>query len=290
MNPSGFRLSPQNLDRLQRLTLYDDRFMNVVLGKSIPCTERILRIVYNNPELTIVDVQLQKHEINLERKDAKGRNAIMDIVACDTNGCVYNLEIQVKHNDNLLRRARYYGDIADTQRLREGEDYQALPEFYITFLTKTDYFEKKKPLYAFETKCDDLSPSTNTGVHITFVNGAHIDDSPLGRLMHDMRCANPDEMYYKELRERCAFLKRTSPGRLAMTGILAEIFDEGKEEGLEEGREEGLETGQNRVVLHMMKNTDLTDEHIVQYTGISLDTIQKLRKVAESEVQNAQKP
>ena len=289
MCPSGFRMTPQNLDRLERLTLYDDRFMNIVLGHSIPCTERVLRIVYNDPDIIIVDVQLQKHVLNLERRDAKGHNVIMDIVAYDCNGVQYNLEVQVKSNDNLLKRARFYAGVSDSEYLREGEDYQSLPELHLTILTKTDYFDLKQPLYKFETRCKHLPESTNTGIHITFVNGAKIDNTPLGRLMHDMRCANPEEMYYKELRERCAFLKRTHKGRLSMTGVLAEIFNEGKEEGreegLEKGREEGLEKGRdderNRVILHMIQNANLSDEHIVQYTGLTLESIQAMRQKSQ---------
>ena len=292
--------------------------MTVVLGQSIPCTERILRIIHDDPQITIVNVQPQKHILNLKRRDAKGHNVIMDIVATDTNGTQYNLEVQVKPNNNLLKRARYYAAASDTDYLREGEDYQSLPELHITFLTKTDYFEQNEPLYAFETRCKKLTPSTNTGIHIIFVNGAYIDDSPLGRLMHDMRCDNPDEMHYKELRDRCAYLKRTPKGRLAMTGVFAEIYDEGKEKGRKEGREKGIKEGREKgikegrekgikegrekgrkegrekgrkegrekghhdVALHMLQNTDLSDDNIVLYTGLSLETIQELRLKAEN--------
>ena len=60
-----------------------------------------------------------------------------------------------------------------------------------------------------------------------------------------------------------------------MSGVLAEIY--------EEGREEGRDIGKQDVVLHMIQNTDLNDENIVQYTGLSLEKVQKLRQEANKE-------
>ena len=33
------------------------------------------------------------------------------------------------------------------------------------------------------------------------------DDTPLGRLMHDFCCKNPDDMHYKELAEKTRYFK-----------------------------------------------------------------------------------
>ena len=138
MNPDTLKLSTKTLEQIQRLTLYDDRFMSVALGQSIPCTERILRIVYDDPDISIVHVQPQKHILNLKRGDARGHNAVLDIQAYDAQGRLYDLEIQVRSNDNLLKRARYYAAVSDTQQLREGEDYQQLPELHIVFVTQSN--------------------------------------------------------------------------------------------------------------------------------------------------------
>ncbi len=37
--------------------------------------------------------------------------------------------------------------------------------------------------------------------HIIYVNAAYQDDTPLGKLMHDFRCVDPDEMNYQILRD-----------------------------------------------------------------------------------------
>ncbi len=215
----------------------------------------------------------------LERGDAKGHNAILDVLAFDGNNKQYNLEIQIKPNDNLLQRARYYGAITDTEKLREGVDYKQLSELYIAFVTRTDYFKQEKPVYTFETRCEDLPKSIHTGIHITFVNGACIDDSPLGKLMHDMECADPDKMYYKELGERCAFLKRTPQERLMMSGIWAEAI----EQGIEIGKAQGIDQGKNTIVMRLIRESGLSDENIVQYTGFSPEAVRELRKAVEAE-------
>ena len=273
-------LSQKNLDRLERMCLYDDKYMTVVLGQSIPCTQLVLSIILGNP-VHLVHVQPQQHIVNLNAGGVRGRNAILDIVAFDANGVTYDLEIQVKPNSNLLKRARYYASMTDVQMLREGVDYELLPEQHVVFVTKTDYYKKAKPQYPFECRCRHLADEENTGVLITFVNGAHMDDTPLGRLMHDMACANPDKMYYDELAKRCAFIKRTPQGRQIMTGVFAEIYEEGREEGREEGLAQGKETGVNeerqRIAMQLVQNTDFSIDVIAKCTGMSVASVENLR-------------
>ena len=37
----------------------------------------------------------------------------------------------------------------------------------------------------------------NDGSHIVYVNNSIQDDTPLGKLMHDFACAEPDKMFYE---------------------------------------------------------------------------------------------
>ena len=45
-------------------------------------------------------------------------------------------------------------------------------------------------------------------MNIIYVNAEIKDETPLGKLMQDLSCANPDEMNYKELADRARYFKK----------------------------------------------------------------------------------
>ena len=56
--------------------------------------------------------------------------------------------------------------------------------------------------------------------YIIYVNGEYQDDSPLGILMHDFYCTNPDDMRFKELADRARHFKRSEEGGNLCVGCL----------------------------------------------------------------------
>ena len=54
--------------------------------------------------------------------------------------------------------------------------------------------------------------------------GANKDETtPLGKLMHDFFCTNPDDMYYKVLAERVRYFKENDEGVNTMCRVLEEM-------------------------------------------------------------------
>lgn len=70
--------------------------------------------------------------------------------------------------------------------------------------------------------------------HIIYVNGQIKDDTPLGKLMHDFSCTNPEDMNYKELADRARYFKTDKEGQRSMCKIVEDIVaKEMKEERIE---------------------------------------------------------
>ena len=67
-------------------------------------------------------------------------------------------------------------------------------------------------------------------MHITYVNSEIQDETPLGRLMHDFRCKNPDDMHYPELAEKTRYLKEEQGGDQAMGDVIQKLMDEFRDE------------------------------------------------------------
>ena len=113
--------------------------------------------------------------------------------------CYY---ITIKVNSSLM----------DANILEKGEDYDKLPESYVIFITENDVMKGNLPVYHADRIVAETGKPLGDGAHIVYVNGAYRDDSPIGRLMHDFSCKNPDEMYYEQLAENARFYKENSNG------------------------------------------------------------------------------
>ena len=86
------------------------------------------------------------------------------------------------------------------------------------------------------------------GSHIIYVNSAMADTStPLGRLMHDFRCAQPEKMYYDVLAQRTRAFKQNEEGVSHVSALweqlLKEEYEQGREAGIEKGIEKGIKKG-----------------------------------------------
>ena len=72
---------------IQGLTMMSDALMRNVL-KDIKCAEHVLRIIMERQDLKITDVTVQQ-----DHKNLRGRSAVLDCVARDDTGDIYNIEV-----------------------------------------------------------------------------------------------------------------------------------------------------------------------------------------------------
>lgn len=100
----------------------------------------------------------------------------------------------------------------DANQIDSGDYGENLSDTYVIFITEYDVLNKGKAIYKIERYIDGEN-LFHDGAHIIYVNGAFVDDeSAIGRLMHDFRCSNPDNMYYQVLADRARFFKKTEEG------------------------------------------------------------------------------
>ena len=74
----------------------------------------------------------------------------LDILATDSVGTKYNIEIQRSDKGAGRKRARYNSSMLDANLLQKGEDFSELPETYVIFITENDVMGKGLPLYPVE--------------------------------------------------------------------------------------------------------------------------------------------
>ena len=189
--------------------------MNKVFASDVKSTQLLLRIILNNDKIKVKTVNTQQFIQNLY-----GHSAQLDILATDENGRRFNVEIQRDDEGAPVKRARYYSSVLDVHFLDAGEKYDKLNDVYVIFITEHDVLHRNHPIYNVERVIREDGTAFADGSKIVYVNASCQSDTPLGRLMQDFNCANPDKMHYKELADRVSFFKKTKEGEKTMTDII----------------------------------------------------------------------
>lgn len=228
----GSGLTPkERSEKIERFCLMDDRFMTTVFQNDKECTELILQILIEKETLRVVEMQTQYQIENL-----KGRSVRLDIYATDAAGKKYNIEVQRTDEGASAKRARYNSSLMDANVLKEGESPEKLPETYVIFITENDVLGGNKPIYHIDRRVLQTGEEFGDQAHIIYANASCQEDTPIGRLMHDFTCSNPHEMYYDLLKEKTRYYKEEEKGRVEMSGVLEEVYEEARKEALREER------------------------------------------------------
>ena len=224
-------------DIISKLTLMSDTLMRNVF-KDKECTEHLLRIILGDPGIEVLEQTLQK-----DYKNLWGRSAVLDCVARDQSGRIFDVEIQQDGEGATPRRARYYSGLMDMNLLKRGEDFERLPETYVIFITGDDVLGHGEPIYHIEKEIKEVRQSFGDGARIIYADASRRDETELGRLMHDLNCRESKEMHSPVLAEGIRRYKETEEGVEHMCKELRELYDEGIAEGISQGRAEGIAQG-----------------------------------------------
>ena len=193
------------------------------------------------------------------------RSIMLDDYASDSHGKKYDMEIQRSDHGADKHRARYHSSAIDVENLRSGQEFEELPETYTIFITENDVFSRGKPFYRIErVNLDVDGESFNDGEHILYINGAYRGETPIGKLMHDFCCWNPDDMNYELMKEAARYYKENPKG----VEIMSKAFEETRREG---EYKRALETAKR-----MIDDNLLPLDKIASYCALPLETVQEL--------------
>jgi len=232
---------------IDRFRLMDDDFMRLVFDGDPEATEELLRVVLEREDIKVTKIEVQK-EIKSARY--KGRTIRLDIFAKDSTGKLYDVEIQRDDAGASEKRARYHSSAIDSKSLKANQPFDALPESFVIFITENDIYKANQPLYHIDRQIKELSIAFKDDAHIIYVNGEYKNDAdPVGRLMHDFRCNNPDDMFSPILAERVRYFKRDEGGRAIMCKMMEELRNESEAIG----EEKGAFKGKAEIILKYMK-------------------------------------
>ena len=278
--PSIFdTIDPAMLARIQAMRLMDDDFMTVVFDGDNEITEFLLRILLNRDDLRVKKVTTQE-----EKRNLFGRSVRLDILAEDTKGKVYNVEVQRADEGASPRRVRYNQAMLDSHNLKKKADFTQLPETYIIFITENDYYGLGQPFYKIKktvevTSTESMYLPFDDGCNIIYVNGSYRGNDALGKLMHDFCTPNADEMNYSELAEKVRYHKQETEGVRTMCRIVEEYGKEREAEGLKRGTQQtSIANAKN-----LLQKSSLSPEMIADCCSLPLEQVLALKEELASE-------
>ena len=245
--------------------LLDDNFMTMFFDQNYEATGLVLNIILKRIDIKVKSITVQKIEKNAS---VLGRDVIMDILAVDSTGKNYDIEVQRADKGAGRRRARFLSGVLDSRMLNKSEDFDLMCDSYVLFITENDVLGGGLPMYHINRHIEEFDyEQFNDGNHIIYVNGAYKDDSSeIGKLMHDFRCTNSIDMYYDVLKEGMHHFKETEGGRSTVCKAI-EVYGEQRE------KQKAIE-----MALKMLDKGKFDYNEIAEYTGLSPDEVAELDK------------
>ena len=254
----------ENLKTLRALRPLDDDLMRELFRNNMPLSQEVLRIITGKQDLVLIQ---QETQYDLKRLMGL-RSTCLDVLATDSEGRKLNLEVNRDDNTADRFRARFHSSSLDVEFLNKKQKFSELPETFVIFITENDIFKKGKPIYRIERINTETGDPFNDGEHIISVNGAYEGDTEIGRLMHDFRCSNADDMYFELLAERTRYLKEDPKGVSHMCKLMEERV---KEEAIIIRKMEAYQ-----FALKLLTRGKDTFNEIVNLTGLTLEEVQEI--------------
>lgn len=199
------------------LCMMNNRFMNFMLDDNKKAAQVFLRVILGDDKIKVRNVRIQSFIQNIF-----GHSSQLDILAQDSKGRYFNVEVQRSDEGAPARRARFYSSILDTHFLQPGKLYEELPDTYVIFITENDVLHDNLPLYNIRRRIDENAKCFEDGSRIIYVNSQRRDNTALGKLMQGLYCTEPKNLHYHEFAERMEFLKYSKEGEEKMTDVIEE--------------------------------------------------------------------
>ena len=204
--------------------LLSDAFMSVAL-RDIPACQYVLRILTGIKDLKVREVRPQYRVSKIESHDA-----VLDVLAEDETGRLFDLEIQRADTLDHARRTRFYSSMIDSNYLEKGKTYSDLPEVYVIYVSETDLWKAGYTTYELEKKFKKSNVLYDDGQHVLYINAAVNDGSETAKLMEYFKTADPNDMGHGELSKRVHFLKCDEGGLSEMCEVTEKIYKMGRDE------------------------------------------------------------
>jgi len=210
----------EKLAAIRQMTLADDTFFCAVCNHFPEIAQFLLRLLLDKPDLTVTKVQTQADERSLT-----DRSAVLDVLAVDAAGKVYDIEVENSDRRAQPERARFHSSALDADLLGKNKNFAQLPETYVVFITRGDPLKTGRMLCRVERVVMETGELFGDREHIVYASMKYADETPLGRALGDFLRPNPKDMRCAELARAAEYLKASNKGVTEMCEIMEKLGD-----------------------------------------------------------------
>lgn len=120
------------------------------------------------------------------------------------------------------------------------------------------------PIYHINRVVEETGKKFQDEAHIIYVNGAYRAQSPLGILMHDFSCTDPNDITYEVFAERVRYFKEDAEGVAAMC------------KAMEDMRNEAVMDERKDVACRLLKMGGMALDKIAEISKLSIEEVRML--------------
>ncbi|WP_288342363.1 hypothetical protein [uncultured Dubosiella sp.] len=269
---------PTNYDKIStlidRLRILDSGLFQMMFHDDIPLVEFVFRTILDEPDLVCVDAKVEYRVIN----SLKEHDGVFDLHAAMKENKIDILEMQ--RNGRLVilfPRMEFYAALTFIAALNKGASYEQIPDVTVIFFTETDVFGMNLPKYTLGRSILETGEVVDTHLKIVCVNGAYEKtDTALGKLIHDFRQCNPNQLFHDNLRDKMRQVKYGKERKSMMT-FTDSVWEEVRAEMRVELRDEVKREVKNEIRDEM--KSEIRDE-------VKSEVKNEIRDEVKSEVKN----
>lgn len=212
--------------------LLSDDFFSVVMKDKAAC-EYVLSVLLGEK------VKVRQTRTQYAIRNLTGHSVVLDVLVENSENKLCNVEIQVKDNDEHIRRVRYYQAAIDWSMLEKGTKYEELPDLYLLYISRFDIFKQSKCCYEIDRVVKGTDIVADNGVHEMYFNTTADDGSALSDMLHYFENSDPNNTKFGALSEAVRHYKNDERGVSDMCEAVREYGDERAAKAMADGEIKG---------------------------------------------------
>ena len=244
----------------------NDYMFGTVFRDKEKCKELLQRIL----KIRLAEIEVVEPQ-KVMKTTLIGKGIRIDIYAKDSEGNVYDIEMQTTEETDLHLRTRYYHSEMDSYQIRAGQKYFNLKQSVVIFICTFDPFADDRSIYTFETTCKEnkgLVLADKRRTYFVNVNGNREGISEdTTKLLDYFKTGQPTDHYTKDIQKQVQIIRNDDDWRenyMTIEMKMDQRYEQGKNEG-EQNRDRELIAKwlqKGKTIAEIAEDLDRSEEYV----------------------------
>jgi len=249
-----------------KIGITNDFMFGTIFRDKDKCKELIQRIL----QIKLVEIEVVEPQ-KIMKTTLIGKGIRIDIYAKDSEGNVYDIEMQTTEETDLHLRTRYYHSEMDSYQIRAGQKYFNLKQSVVIFICTFDPFADNRSIYTFETTCresKELVLADKRRTYFVNINGNREGVSEdTTKLLDYFKTGQPTDHYTKDIQKQVEIVREDDDWRenyMTIEMKMDQRYEQGKNEG-EKNRDRELITKwlqKGKTIAEIAEDLDRSEEYV----------------------------